>query len=206
MTTTLSFQIRVIKNQIAACLREIERGVKWFIDRLVLLEGELEKLLQTRVKLSEKAGQIKARLIQGLTEGWNCDESNDLVEKTLEVVDLCNDSQYWEKWGPELLTTNWKNNGFALLSKKIRQYANKKLTSKDPVDLIVMDLADNGLAVKEWENYGKRRLYLYNDGENFGYIDIRKDTISSEAFGEFAKIVSAIVDNRVSAWDSVKPV
>jgi len=45
MTTTLSFQIRTVKNQIAACLREIERGVKWFIDRLVILEGKLEKLV-----------------------------------------------------------------------------------------------------------------------------------------------------------------
>lgn len=44
MTTTLSFQIRTVKNQIAACLREIERGVKWFILQLIDLEEKLEAL------------------------------------------------------------------------------------------------------------------------------------------------------------------
>ena len=52
MTATLSFKIRTIKNQIAACLREIARGVKSFIDRLVVLEGELDKL--EKVKQMEK--------------------------------------------------------------------------------------------------------------------------------------------------------
>ena len=56
MATTLSFQIRVIKNQIAACLREIARGVKSFIDRLVVLEGRLEELKekQQETKKMEK--------------------------------------------------------------------------------------------------------------------------------------------------------
>jgi len=44
MATTFSFQIRVIKNQIQACLREIKRGVKAYIDTLVTLEGKLEEL------------------------------------------------------------------------------------------------------------------------------------------------------------------
>lgn len=55
MTATLSFKIRTIKNQIAACLREIARGVKSFIDRLVVLEGHLDKLEE--VKQVEK--QVK---------------------------------------------------------------------------------------------------------------------------------------------------
>ena len=55
MTTTLSFKIRVIKNQIAACLREIARGVKYFIDSLVVLEDQLENLLANQeVKKVEK--------------------------------------------------------------------------------------------------------------------------------------------------------
>ena len=60
MTTTLSFQIRVIKNQIAACLREIERGVKWFIDRLIVLEGQLDKLVA-------KTKECKAMKVQTKT-------------------------------------------------------------------------------------------------------------------------------------------
>ena len=50
MTTFYTFQIRVIKNQIAACLREIAKGVKYFIDSLVVLEGQLEKL-EAKVKM-----------------------------------------------------------------------------------------------------------------------------------------------------------
>ena len=200
MTTTLSFQIRTLRNQIQACLREIRRGVKLFVDRLIILEDKLEKLeMQTvkKVKLSEKAALIKSRLIEGLQE-WTCDESPDFVKKTLEVVDLCNDSMYWEKWGKELLLRNWKHDGFALLSKKIRQYVSKKLQATDPVTLITIDLADNGLSVKEWENYGKRRLYVYGEsGEGLGYIDIRKDTIVSFSDND---IVDAIVANRVNAW------
>lgn len=51
MTATLSFKIRTIKNQIAACLREIARGAKSFVDRLVVLEGKLDEL---KVKQVEK--------------------------------------------------------------------------------------------------------------------------------------------------------
>ena len=200
MTTTLSFQIRTVKNQIQACLREIQRGVRSFVDRLVILEDKLEKLeAQTvkKVKLSEKATLIKSRLVEGLTN-WNRDENDKLVAETLQVVDLCNDSSYWEKWGKELLLRNWKNDGFAFLSKKIRQYANIKLRAKDPVILIEIDLADNGFLVKNWENYGKRRLYVYGEsGEGLGYIDLRKDTIVSFSDSE---VVNAIVANRVNAW------
>jgi len=200
MTTTLSFQIRVIKNQIQACLREIQRGVKQFVDRLIVLEDKLEKLeaqIVKKVKLSEKATLIKSRLVEGLTN-WNRDENDKLVAETLQVVDLCNDSLYWEKWGRELLLRNWKNDGFSFLSKKIRQYANIRLRAKDPVILIEIDLADNGFSVKNWENYGKRRLYVYGEsGEGLGYIDIRKDTIVSFSDND---IVDAIVANRVKAW------
>jgi hypothetical protein len=55
MATSYTFQIRVIKNQIAACLREIAKGVKSFVDRLVVLEGQLEKLVaKQEVKKVEK--------------------------------------------------------------------------------------------------------------------------------------------------------
>jgi hypothetical protein len=55
MATSYTFQIRVIKNQIAACLREIAKGVKSFVDRLIVLEGQLAKLLvKQEVKKVEK--------------------------------------------------------------------------------------------------------------------------------------------------------
>lgn len=195
MTTTLSFQIRVIKNQIQACLREIQRGVKLFVDRLIILEDKLEKL-ETEVKtvkLSEKAALIKSRLVEGLTN-WNRDENDRLVNETLQVVDLCNDSSYWEKWGKELLLRNWKNDGFSFLSKKIRQYA-KKLQDNDPVTLITLDLTNNGFSVKEWRNYNKHRLYVYDsNGVNHGYIDLTKEIVS---FSD-NEIVGSIVANRVN--------
>lgn len=50
MTTSYTLQIRVIKNQISACLRAIANGVKSFVDRLVVLEGQLEKL-EAKVKM-----------------------------------------------------------------------------------------------------------------------------------------------------------
>lgn len=52
MATTLSFQIRTVKNQIAACLREIERGVKWFILQLIDLEEKLQTLLTQQLQLT----------------------------------------------------------------------------------------------------------------------------------------------------------
>ena len=55
MATSHTFQIRVIKNQTQACLREIANGVKSFVDRLVVLEAQLEKLLKKQeIKKVEK--------------------------------------------------------------------------------------------------------------------------------------------------------
>ena len=58
MATSYTFQIRVIKNQIAACLREIAKGVKSFVDHLVVLEGQLEKL---EVKQERKAMKVQTK-------------------------------------------------------------------------------------------------------------------------------------------------
>ena len=63
MATTLSFQIRVIKNQIAACLREIERGVKHYVDSLVVLETQLEKLESRMEKTFEQKVEEIVRIL-----------------------------------------------------------------------------------------------------------------------------------------------
>lgn len=55
MATIYTFQIRVIQNQIQACLRAIANGVKSFVDRLIILEAQLENLLaKQEVKKVEK--------------------------------------------------------------------------------------------------------------------------------------------------------
>jgi hypothetical protein len=58
MATSYTFQIRVIKNQIAACLREIAKGVKYFVDSLVVLEDQLEKL---EVKQERKVMKVQTK-------------------------------------------------------------------------------------------------------------------------------------------------
>lgn len=46
MPTTISFKIRTIKHQIEACLRAIGNGLRSFVDRLCVLEAELEAITQ----------------------------------------------------------------------------------------------------------------------------------------------------------------
>ncbi|MFM7366532.1 MAG: hypothetical protein ACKO2Z_01765, partial [Sphaerospermopsis kisseleviana] len=58
MTTTLCFKIRVMKNQITACLREISKGVKSFVDKLIILEGQLERLLKESMYKNSKSEAI----------------------------------------------------------------------------------------------------------------------------------------------------
>lgn len=65
MTTTLSFKIRTIKNQIAACLREIARGVKYFIDSLIILESKLEKLEKSMNNQAEVLAKFAANTVRG---------------------------------------------------------------------------------------------------------------------------------------------
>ena len=46
----ITFKILILNKQIGACLREIYRGIKSYIDRLVILEDELEKLNEQLAK------------------------------------------------------------------------------------------------------------------------------------------------------------
>ncbi|MFM6249796.1 MAG: hypothetical protein ACKPEQ_11735, partial [Dolichospermum sp.] len=46
MSVTNTFEIRVVRHQIQSCLRAIKNGLKSFVDRLIILEDKLEKMLQ----------------------------------------------------------------------------------------------------------------------------------------------------------------
>ena len=66
MTTTLSYKIRVVKNQIRACLREIAKGVKYFIDSLIILEGKLEKLESKMInQVEDVLAKFAANVLSG---------------------------------------------------------------------------------------------------------------------------------------------
>lgn len=60
MKTPILFKIRCLKNQIAACLREISRGVKKYILNLCDLEQQLEKAEEKQMTSTEK--QIKSTI------------------------------------------------------------------------------------------------------------------------------------------------
>lgn len=62
----LQFKKAVLQKQVAACLREIYRRIKIYVDRLVILEGQIEKVtkmlqecyLQMAMCNTAKANQI----------------------------------------------------------------------------------------------------------------------------------------------------
>lgn len=66
MATTISFKIRTVKNQIAACLREIERGVKWFILQLIDLEEKLEALTAQLTTTTKKPMNTPTDMIENM--------------------------------------------------------------------------------------------------------------------------------------------
>lgn len=60
MTATISFKIRTIKHQIQVCLQAIKNGLRSFVDRLYVLEAQLEAIMtQTKpqtMKVQAKTG------------------------------------------------------------------------------------------------------------------------------------------------------
>lgn len=60
MTATISFKIRTIKHQIQVCLQAIKNGLRSFVDRLCVLEAQLEAIMtQTTAKPQAMKVQIK---------------------------------------------------------------------------------------------------------------------------------------------------
>lgn len=54
MTATLSFKIRTIKHQIRVCMEAVMNGLRSFVDRLIILEHQLERLMATTVQQQEQ--------------------------------------------------------------------------------------------------------------------------------------------------------
>lgn len=163
MTTTLSFQIRTVKNQIAACLREIERGVKWFVLQLIDLEEKLQLLTQqltttTTKKPMNTTQQIIERMISiGAEELIKRD-----VEKNVEQNGDFNDEQ--EKLEKISSITARK---LATLSKPkeakgMARIMNHALLREE-------DLNDLGVNNVSWESFYKLLCTLR--GDHYSYLD-----------------------------------
>lgn len=76
MTATISFKIRTIKGQIEACLRAIKNGLRSFVDRLCVLEAELEAMTQTEQKTEPRYIELNSNRCKGINaylvrEGWD---------------------------------------------------------------------------------------------------------------------------------------
>lgn len=67
MTTTISFKIRTIKHQIQVCLQAIKNGLKSFVDRLCVLEAQLESMTtQTEPKAEPKYIELNSNRSKGI--------------------------------------------------------------------------------------------------------------------------------------------
>lgn len=66
MTATISFKIRTIKGQIEACLRAIKNGLRSFVDRLCVLEAQLEVMTQTQPKTEPRYIQLNSNRCKGI--------------------------------------------------------------------------------------------------------------------------------------------
>ena len=78
MTATISFKIRTIKGQIQACLRAIGNGLRSFVDRLCVLEAQMEAMMttQTEQKTEPKYIELTSNRCKGINaylvrEGWD---------------------------------------------------------------------------------------------------------------------------------------
>ena len=66
MAATISFKIRTIKGQIEACLRAIKNGLCSFVDRLCVLEAELEAMTQVEQKIEARYIELTSNRCKGI--------------------------------------------------------------------------------------------------------------------------------------------
>ena len=138
MTTTINkkqqlieaikFKILILNKQIGACLREIYRGIKSYIDRLVILEDELEKLNEQlnkemtpetntinknqiksikaknggHVTATEIRG-VKALLASGLSEGRVGRKDYFIVDRTEKSILIDIKENYKDDWNRPMI-------------------------------------------------------------------------------------------------------
>lgn len=105
MIFTLSFRIRVLRTKMAACLREVARGVLSYLDRLVCLEGELESL-ETKPQATKQSKPVQSIF----------DVMETLEEKANKVCQILAESgggyvaKLWKKHGKNRIYIS-KDNG-----------------------------------------------------------------------------------------------
>ena len=66
MTATISFKIRTIEHQIQVCLRAIKNGLRSFVDRLCVLEAELEAMTQVEHKIEARYIELTSNRCKGI--------------------------------------------------------------------------------------------------------------------------------------------
>jgi len=66
MKFTINFQIRTIKHQIKATFKLIANGIKSYIDQLVILEGDLERLETSLAPSLATLGKITKNMIKSV--------------------------------------------------------------------------------------------------------------------------------------------
>lgn len=117
MTTTLSFKIRSIKNQIAACLREIEKGVKWFVVQLIDLEEKLEAAMSKQFsEFSEAQIREAFKKAAGDFRYWK-PEMVEIIPALVGLPLTNHDSwEHWSKFEPiqKAEAFGWKDRAIAL--------------------------------------------------------------------------------------------
>ena len=163
MTTTLSFKIRTVKHQIAACLREIERGVKWFILQLIDLEEKLEALTAqlttttTKKPMNTTTNMIEQIIRIGAEELIKID-----VEKNVEQNGDFNDEQEKLEKIKSIVARK-----LATLSKP--KEAKGVARMKNHVLLREEDLNDLEVNDISWDSFYKLLCTLR--GDHYSYLD-----------------------------------
>lgn len=202
MATTLSFQIRVIKNQIQACLREIARGVKHYVDSLVVLEGKLEDLKQRKQKqamtpeqeylvdIQEKkqanqenkngeffwgfSTETAENKVVELCQKYKCQPSKELLEIAVNSINMGFKCSVWtlEKNVKRALK-HWERVAQWEKEAEAKWAEAEKEHDNSPITKIIAEIENNGFSTNLWEKHGKVRIYVYDCfGSDCGYVDM----------------------------------
>lgn len=215
MTATISFKIRTIKHQIQVCLQAIKNGLKSFVDRLCVLEAQLESMIMTPEQEYLLAIQKNIEANQTNHNGeffWGF--SSETAEN--QVVEIC--QKHKCKPSQELIqiaynSINCGTKGFmSTLENNIKKHLShlermakwekeaepkwveaEKEHDSSPVTKIMTEIQNNGFSASLWEKHGKTRIYIHDCfGSDCGYVDLTDKPVFCLNDGG---IVQAIVEN-----------
>lgn len=192
-----SFQVRTIKNQIAACLKLIAAKVKSAILRLIDLENQLEVAMNQQSEVKLYLDSISHLNQKGSGSGEECYNSvtrniaeNRVVElceklniqPSKELLDIAFNSirenkAAFQRWNFEqdvrkhldynARCKEWEKEAEAKWAEAEKEYDN------NPINRIIAEIEENELVANLWEKYGKVRIYVNGTfGEKMGYIDL----------------------------------